>query len=187
MPREYARRQITRATLAAGVAALAGCLGGGDGDGASDDDDGDGVGDDDGGTRVIDEFVLSNHTLSGEFPLRLVDPETGGLVARYHGHPDGNSNWHRQPVEVPLGERRSLQLEVIDQQREQIPLDEDGFSFDIRRTEETPSDLFDVTRTGAFVTFDGGSSEGVGAFAIDLIDGGDVEFTTVPCELAVVA
>ncbi len=184
MPREYARRQVTRAALAAGVAALAGCLGG-DGDGAS--DDGDGVGDDDDGTRVIDQFVLSNHTLSGEFPLRLVDPETGNLVARYHGHPDGNSNWHRQPVEVPLGGRRSLQLTVIDQQRERIPLDEDGFTFDIRRTEETPPDLFDVTRTGEFVTFEGGSSEGVGAFVIDLIDGGDVEFTTVPCELAVVA
>ncbi|MEF8814000.1 MAG: hypothetical protein V5A55_09295 [Halovenus sp.] len=178
MPREYTRRQVTGAALAAGVAALAGCLGGGDGDEASDDD---------GGTRVIDEFVLSNHTLSGEFPLRLVDAESGDLVARYHGHPDGNSNWHRQPVEVPLDDRRSLQVEVINQQREQIPLDEDGFTFDIRRTEETPADLFDVTRTGEFITFSGGSSEGVGAFVIDLVDGGDVEFTTVPCEVAVVA
>jgi len=179
MSREYTRRQVIGATATVGVATLAGCLGGGDGGG------GDGGTDD--GTRVIDEFVLSNHTLSGEFPIRLVDPANEEFAVRYHGHPDGNSNWHRQPVEVPRNGNRSLRLEVIDQQREQIPIDQDGFSFDIRRTEETPADLFEVSRTGEFVTFSGGSSEGKGTFVVDLIDGGDVEFTTVPCEVAVVA
>jgi len=175
MQREYTRRQVTGVVFAAGTAVLAGCLGGDD-----EPDDGEG----DGGTRVIDNFVLSNHTLSGEFPLRLVDPETGDFVVRYHGHPDGNSNWHRQPVEVPADDRRSLRLEIIDQQREQIPIGEEGLTFDVRRTEDTDADLFEVSRTGEFVTFSGGSP-GEGAFVIDLVDGGEVEFTTVPCEVEV--
>lgn len=171
---EYTRRTLLRSTVAAGAVALAGCIGGDD----DDEDEGDT------GTRIIDDFVLSEHTLSGEFPFRIVEVDTGELIVRYHGHGDGNSHWHRQPIELTVGEERSLELEIIDQQRERIPVDEDGFTFDIRRTDDTPEDVFEVSRTGDIVTF-AGVEEGEGQFVIDLFQNEELEFTTTPCGVVV--
>jgi hypothetical protein len=175
------RRSLLRAAAVSLTAPIAGCLNDGSGDDSHDHDHVDG-GD---GTRIIENFQFETVTLSGEFPLHLYDTSDDSVVVRYHGHPDGKSNWHRSPIEVPFGALLTTRVELYDQHREQIPIGSDGLDFEVYPADDSSTDVLEIDRDGTLVSFQG-VSEGEGHVRFDLIEDGTVALTTNPCPVQVV-
>lgn len=132
-----------------GTVGLAGCLDGGPGDEGPQDTDGGSNGDSDRSLDDVDPALrVNDRALSSAFPVELLDPDTGDVVANVHWHGE-YSHWHFAPLEVPYDERRSLQVRVVDHDRDEIPLGEDqAYRVTVHRTEQTPEDLLEIEVDG---------------------------------------
>ena len=98
---------IDRRSAIIGLATLgAGCLG--------DDTDDDPNGSNRQGPQI------NGREFDSAFPLVL--SKDGETVADVHYHPDGNSHWHKQPLELAVDEPRELEATVNDADVEPIEL-----------------------------------------------------------------
>jgi len=173
MSRRTSRRQF--GALAAGTVLLAGCSSNGGGDEEEDS-----------GTAVYPELRLNDRVLSAEFPVTFRNDETGQRKAQVQGHPD-NIHWHYQPLEVPAGDRLTTRLELTDTQREPIEFGPgEAYQVDISLADDTPDDLVDITIEGDLVHFDGGSEPGFGFIVLDILEDGEIVWTSPDLELEVV-
>lgn len=176
---ERGRRAFLAGILAIGTAALAGCVGGGSGgDEDSDGDDGDDQ------EPPPEELDIGDRHLDPGFPLRVYEPNSDELVTEYQFH-EGGSHWHFQPLQIPLNESRTVEVRLIDQDLNRVPIGpEEDYYLAVRPSEETPPDLFDVQVSGDLVTFDGASS-GTGAVLFELYRAEDDALVWAPKSIEV--
>ena len=129
------RRRVLAGALGAATATLAGCVGGGrQGDDEPTDTE----------EKIHPDLKLDGTALSSNFPMELVDVETGEQVVVIHWHGD-NRHWHLQPLELPLDGSRSFRVVAIDRERDGIPLgDDETYQLAVGRGEETSADLVDI-------------------------------------------
>lgn len=173
------RRTLLGSLLTAGISGLAGCVGGSDDE--QPDDDG---GDSEDNTEVDEQLQLDGVSLDDTFPIRLYEPNSDNRVAEIHYHSE-RSEWHFQPFEVPLDGWRPVEARVFDSNFDEIPVGEDQqFTLDISRTEQTPADLLRVQIDGTLVNFNG-NTEGDGEVVLELVDGGETVYTAPPLAVSV--
>jgi len=182
------RRRVTRrtvvASLAAGVAGLAGCLGSDDGS-TDEDEDEDGDGKED-LSDVDPQLRLDGTALTDSFPIQFLDPQSEQSVAEVHWHGTEYSHWHFMPFEVPLDGWRPVRAQFLDRDLDPIPLGEDEtHQIAVERTEGTPSDLVGIEIDGNLVNFHG-TSLGEGELIFHLASDGEEVWTSPPFEVAVV-
>jgi len=189
MPSRFTRRRFGRGVLAVGAFAAAGCLG--DGTASADDSGGSGEdgGSDDETTEIREELKVGGHVLSSEFPLHLYDAENDGYQGRgaayVQAHTD-YSHWHKE-LELPVGGHQTFRIELVNHEREQIPVGSDGeFRIDASLTPDSPDDLVEIAVQDALLNLVAGSSPGEGELVIDLLDGDEVVWTTPGLPIAVV-
>lgn len=173
----HTRRRWLSATAGIGVAALAGCFGTGTPEETptptpTEDD-------------IDPALRLNGRALTSSFPLRLQNPGDGAIVTEVHWHGPELSHWHFQPLEVPLGDARTLRVVPLDRELEPIPLgDDETYQVAVRRTEETPAELLEVA-----VTDDGielrGTTAGDGHLVFELQHNGDRVWLSPPLETVV--
>jgi hypothetical protein len=172
------RRAILRGLAAAGIAGLAGCVGGGSG---SDDD---GNGKDQSDDEPPEELRLGGRALWSSFPLSLIDSGSGETIGEVQWHESG-SHWHFGPLEVPLDGWRNLRVEFLDTNQETIPLGEDDrYQVGIKRTEDTPADLLELEVADDVVTI-GGTASGDGQLVFQIQEGDTVHWTAPPLDVVV--
>lgn len=167
-------RRTLLAGVGAGLAALAGCVGG------------DGSGDEPAETTdtVEEARQLDGETLRSYFPIQLYEPDTDNRVAEVHYHEDF-SHWHFVALDVPLDGYRPLDARVYNADDEVIPLgDDEQFHLEITRTEETPADLLEVEVLGSTLNFHGTTS-GTGELLLHLATDEKRQWTTPPLTVAV--
>lgn len=161
------KRRFLAATAALGTATVAGCVGGGDGSDEPEETETD-IEDVDPGLR------LNGRALTSIFPAKFLDPGSESEVVKIHWHEE-YAHWHAQPVEVRLGDSRSLRFVALDRDRERLPVGEDEpYQLAIRRGEETPADLVEVEVVGDLVTIHGTAAGAGGLFAQLRHDGEEV-------------
>lgn len=173
------RRTLLGSLLTAGLTGLAGCVGG------SDDEENDDQNTETGGDEEVDEQLqLDGVSLDDTFPIRLYEPNTDNRVAEVHYHAE-LSEWHFQPLEIPLDGWRPVQARVFDTDFNEIPVGTDEqFTLDIARTAETPADLLRVQLDDTLINFNG-TEEGEGAVVIELLDDGETVYTAPPLSVEV--
>jgi hypothetical protein len=176
------RRTVLRGLATAGVAGLAGCVGGGSG---SDDDGEGGNGDEEGPLAdAPEELRLDGRALWSSFPLYLIDSGSGETLGEAQWHESG-SHWHFGPLEVPLDGYLNLRVEFMDHNEEVIPIGEDEqYQVGIKRTEDTPADLLELEVADDIVTV-GGTATGEGQLVFQLQEGDTVHWTAPPLDVVV--
>jgi hypothetical protein len=173
------RRTLLASLLTAGISGLAGCVGGSDDEQA--DDDG---GDSEDNTEVDEQLQLDGVSLDDTFPIRLYEPNSDNRVAEIHYHSE-RSEWHFQPFEVPLDGWRPVEARVFDSNFDEIPVGEDQqFTLNVTRTEETPADLLKVQIDGTLINFNGNTA-GDGEVVLELVDDGETVYTAPPLAVSV--
>lgn len=169
------RRRLLYGLGTTGVGAVAGCLG--DGDSASGNGDetdgngGNGDGNGDGDTPAVDpELKLDGRALTDTFPLKLVDVDSGDIVGEVQWH-ETYSHWHFEPFEVPLEEWVNVRVEFFDTDLNRLPIGGDEtYQFTVRRTEDTPASLLELSTSGDIASIQG-TSEGTGKLLFVLLEG----------------
>jgi len=161
------------------------------GGGSDEESDGESdEGSDDGETEVREDLRAGDHVLSSEFPIHFYDAETedyqGRGAAYVQAHSD-HVHWHSE-LEVPVDGQRTFRIEVVDRDRETIPVGSEGdLQLDASLTEDTPDDFVDIAVQDDLVHFIAGSDTGEGSFVLDLLEGGEVVWTAPPTPLAIVS
>ena len=169
------RRRVLAGALGAATATLAGCVGGGRQGGDEPTDTGE---------EIHPDLRLDGTALSSNFPMELVDVETGEQVVVIHWHGD-NRHWHLQPLELPLDGSRSLRVIAIDRERDEIPLgDDETYQLAVGRGEETSADLVDAEVVDDLVTIYGRSA-GEGQLFVRIMQDGERVFLSPPIRTVV--
>lgn len=171
------RRTVLRGLAAAGVAGLAGCVGGGSGS-----DDGNGA--DESEATPPEELRLDDRSLWSSFPLYLKESDSGETIGEVQWHESG-SHWHFSPLEVPLDGWRNLRVEFLDTEQNVIPVgDDEQYQVAVKRTEATPADLVETEVASDVLTI-GGTATGEGALVVQLVEGETVHWTAPPLDVVV--
>jgi hypothetical protein len=160
------RRQFL--AVSAGALALAGCVGGNEGEPEDDEDE---------EASIADWQRIDGATLSSSFPMGLTRAGTEEEVAEVHRHKD-YGHWHQMPLELRLEEWHSYEMAVLDTDLERIPLgEEERHRIEVVRTEDTPAELVEVAVAGRYVDIKGKTS-GTGALVFRIRTDEGVVFTS---------
>ena len=169
------RRRVLAGALGAATATLAGCVGGGrQGDDEPTDTE----------EKIHPDLKLDGTALSSNFPMKLVEVESGDRVVVIHWHGD-DRHWHLQPLELPLDGSRSFRAVAVDRDRDEIPLgDDETYQLAVGRGEETSADLVDVEVVDDLVTIYGRST-GEGQLFVRIMQDGERVFLSPPIRTVV--
>ncbi len=169
------RRQLL-AALGGVSLALAGCVGGDDGDGGEQggdaSDDGEDLSD------VPEELRLDGVALSSVFPVELFDPDTEEKLSDIHYHSnDDFQHWHQAPLEIPAGEQTRIAVRVNSHDGGTVPLGEDGqLQVELEATDGTSGGFLDIEVNSGVVSLHG-DDPGRGLYLVHLIRNGERAWT----------
>lgn len=146
----FSRRRMLQGVVGGGVL-LAGCTGG--------EEESD-LGPEAGENETVDpRLQLEDVTLSSAFIIELVDPDSGDQLTTVHWH-GGYSHWHFGPLEVPLESVRTVEVVFNDRDLNKVPLGpNETYQVAVKRTAETPADLFEIEIDGSLVDIHATSRE----------------------------
>ena len=104
---------------------------------------------------------LEDVTLSSAFVIELVDPDSGDQLTTVHWHGE-YSHWHFGPLEVPSESARTVEVVFNDRDLNKVQLGpNETYQVAVKRTSETPADLFETEVDGSLVDIRAtGSGEG---------------------------
>jgi hypothetical protein len=139
---ETPRRRYLAGVAATAAVAVAGCSDSGDDDAPESEPD-------------YEDF--SGEDL-GNPAVRFYDTASGKLVTDAENH-EGESHWHRQPIELPRDSTLSMRAEVLDTESRTVPVGPDGVvTLAVSIADGTPSDRLTVSVDGNEVTVIGNTT-----------------------------
>jgi hypothetical protein len=146
----FGRRRMLQGIVGGG-ALLAGCTG---------DEEQSELGPEQDGNETVDpRLQLEEVTLSSAFVIELIDPDSGDQLTTVHWHGE-HSHWHFAPLEVPFEAARTVEVVFNDRDLSKVPLGaNETYQVGVKRTAETPADLFGIGIDGSFVDIRGNSRD----------------------------
>jgi FtsP/CotA-like multicopper oxidase with cupredoxin domain len=146
----FTRRQMLQEVLVGGTL-LAGCTG---------NQEQSELGPQQDGNETVDpRLQLEDVTLSSAFVIELVDPNSGDQLTTVHWHGE-YSHWHFAPLEIPFETARTVEVVFNDRDLTKVPLGpSETYQVAVKRTPETPTDLFEIRIDGSLVDIRGNSRD----------------------------
>jgi len=162
------RRRLLRGIVGGGVL-LAGCTG---------DEEASELGPETDENETVDpRLQLEEVTLSSAFVIELVDPDSGDQLTTVHWHGE-YSHWHFVPLEVPHESTRTVEVVFNDRDLNKVPLGpNETYQVAVKRTAETPADLFETEIDGSLVDIRA-TSRGEGKLVFQLQNNGEGVWTS---------
>jgi len=131
----------------------------------------------DGNETIDPRLQLEDVTLSSAFVIELVEPGAGEQLTTVHWHGE-YSHWHFAPLEVPFSTARTVEVVFNDRDLNKVPLGQsETYQVAVKRTTETPKDLFEVEIGGSLVDIRG-TSQNRGKLVFQLENDGEVVWTS---------
>lgn len=173
-PTRLTRRQLVGGITILGSALLAGCSGQDDPPSTPEDEE-----------EIDPGLRLNRDALNSSFPIELLDPDSGDVIASVHWHGERFSHWHFGPLEIFHGEQRTVQVAFNDWEGDRIPLGpNETYQLSVYRSEETPSELLETDVNGELVDIHG-ESEGEGQLFFQLEHDGEDVWLSPPLQTVV--